>query len=358
VRIDECPPRVDEARPQIPRELRGHLAHGLRLPGQLADVVAIVDGSLAESFACMMHNAIRPNDVDVVGANVRDDIETCPLAGHRVHAAFDADERALRDARRMRASGVEWCDRQRQRLPSLGGEARRVMLGIEPCKERGAHGSEIVAARNRHQVLQANRLAARFDAALVVASPGAAEACLEEVVRRQRLEARSEHSLRADERPGHGRLEVDFSYRALFTPDTPEKEIQRWTASSVRLVSRGQYSVVRENEVDDDKEVDISVLADGVGRIPIEIKPLGPYSLNALRACISDQLYGRYMRPSEVKYGVLLVVRQVDNKWDIDGKDGGFEDLVAALRAFANDFGNRHSKVIAVETIDLLLQSS
>ena len=149
----------------------------------------------------------------------------------------------------------------------------------------------------------------------------------------------------------------DFSYRAMFTPDTPEKEIQRWTASSLRLVSRGQYSVVRENEVDDDKEVDISVLADGVGRIPVEIKPLGPYSLNALRACISDQLYGRYMQPSEVKYGVLLVVRQVDKKWDIDGKDGGFQDLVAALRAFANDFGNRHSKVIAVETIDLLLQS-
>ena len=91
-------------------------------------------------------------------------------------------------------------------------------------------------------------------------------------------------------------------------------------ASSLKLVSRGQYSVVRENKVDDDKEVDISVLADGVGRIPIEIKALGPYSLNALRACIGDQLYGRYMRPSEVHYGVLLVVRQGDKEWDIDGK--------------------------------------
>ena len=93
-------------------------------------------------------------------------------------------------------------------MPSLGGEARRVVLGIEPCKERGAHDSEIVAARNWHQVLQANRLAARFDAALVVTGPGAAEARLEQIVRRQRLEARSEHSLRADQRPGHGRLEV------------------------------------------------------------------------------------------------------------------------------------------------------
>ncbi len=146
----------------------------------------------------------------------------------------------------------------------------------------------------------------------------------------------------------------EFSYRDLFTPETSEENIQRWAASGLRLVSRGLYSVVRENELDDDKKVDITALADGVGQVPIEIKPLGQYSLNELKKCVASQLYGKYMQSPDVKCGVLLLVRHVEKKWEIDGELKGFDALLAAVRAFADAFGLEHDKLIVVETIDLL----
>ncbi len=73
------------------------------------------------------------------------------------------------------------------------------MLGIETGEEGGANDSELVASRNRHQVLPADRLAARFDAALIVTRPRTAEARLEQVMRRQRFEARRELPLGANE---------------------------------------------------------------------------------------------------------------------------------------------------------------
>ena len=146
----------------------------------------------------------------------------------------------------------------------------------------------------------------------------------------------------------------DFSYRSLFTSRTSEPEVQRWTASSLKLVARGLYSVIRESVVDDDKEVDISAVADGIGRIPIEIKPLGPYSLNALTACIRDQLYGRYMQPPDVTHGILLLVRQTSKRWEVGDRTVEFPELVDAVRAFADAFAAERDKVIAVITIDLL----
>jgi hypothetical protein len=146
----------------------------------------------------------------------------------------------------------------------------------------------------------------------------------------------------------------DFSYRALLRRAPREREIQLWTASSLRLISRGLYSLVRENVVDDDKEVDISAVADGVGRVPIEIKVVDKYSTRKLMRCIEDQLLGRYMQPRDVRYGILLAVRSTKTKWKLGHKSGGFLDLKQALRAHASEVGARHDKVIRLETIDLV----
>jgi hypothetical protein len=122
----------------------------------------------------------------------------------------------------------------------------------------------------------------------------------------------------------------------------------------LKLVSRGLYAVVRENELADGNKVDISALVEGLARVPIEVKPLGPYSLNQLTACISDQLHAKYMRPRDVKFGTLLLVRQVDKEWDIGGRLVPFETLVEAVRSFATEFNAKHDTVITVEIIDLL----
>ncbi len=144
----------------------------------------------------------------------------------------------------------------------------------------------------------------------------------------------------------------DCSYRNLFLRSTKEREIQRWVASSLKLVSRGLYTVTREPEVDDDKKPDILISAAGIARIPIELKPLGPYSFNRLKVCIDEQLCGQYMRPDEVRYGLLLLVRYKNKTWDIDGEPGDLGALVSALERYARTVGTARNKVIRVLAID------
>jgi hypothetical protein len=108
----------------------------------------------------------------------------------------------------MRGACVEGARGERQRLRSLGGEARRVVRAIESREKRGAHRVEIVARWNGHEVLPANRFASRLDAALVVSRAGAAERRFEEIVRRKRLEARGELALGADEDLLHRRFDI------------------------------------------------------------------------------------------------------------------------------------------------------
>lgn len=149
----------------------------------------------------------------------------------------------------------------------------------------------------------------------------------------------------------------DFSYRALFGASTSETHIQLWAASSLRQVARGLYSVVRENAVDDNKEVDISAFADGVGRVPIEIKPLNKrrYSYHELCKVIDEQLTGQYMQPREVSFGVLLLVYHERRHWTIaKGRQSGLSELVEALQRYANEAGRKYDKVIIVESIDAL----
>jgi hypothetical protein len=113
-------------------------------------------------------------------------------------------------------------------------------------------------------------------------------------------------------------VDDDFSYRAVFSKDTVEEKLQLWAASCLRTRARGLYSVIRENMVAERKEVDISATAPDVGQVPIEIKPLGPYSFNALKDVIVDQLLGQYMRPKERRCGILLLVRRERTRWIID----------------------------------------
>ncbi len=152
-------------------------------------------------------------------------------------------------------------------------------------------------------------------------------------------------------------VDDDFSYRSVFDENTLEEKIQLWTASCLRARSRGLYSVIRENVVAEKKEVDISAMAPGAGQVPIEIKPLGPYSFNALKVVIVDQLLGQYMRPKERRCGVLLLVRRERTRWSINGRPRTLDTLVSELQAFADIVGSKEGKTIVVETIDLLEQS-
>lgn len=148
----------------------------------------------------------------------------------------------------------------------------------------------------------------------------------------------------------------DFSYRRLFLPaegQTLEREIQLWVAASLRDRLRRYCSVVRENAVDQDKEVDITVGADGVGQVPIEVKPLPGYSAKALEGTLEHQLLGQYMQPREREYGVLLLVRRSQETWQTPEGDVDFAGLCAHLQRKADALGAQHGKVLRVLSIDL-----
>lgn len=146
----------------------------------------------------------------------------------------------------------------------------------------------------------------------------------------------------------------DFSYRHLFKDTTPEREVQLWAASCLRERAGELYSVVRENVVDDNKEVDISTFARGVGYVPIEIKPVDRYTYRLLVETIEKQLLGRYMQPPDRRYGVLLLARLGTRSWTVDDRSVDLAGVVDALRKQAKAIGAEHGKVIHVEVIDML----
>jgi hypothetical protein len=147
----------------------------------------------------------------------------------------------------------------------------------------------------------------------------------------------------------------EFGYAALFRENTPEKHVQRWVASSLKLVSQGLYTIEREPEVQDNKLIDISITVPGVGCIPIEIKPISKsgYSLHELRDCMSQQLVGRYMRPPDVDRGILLVVVLKERKWTEGRRRLSLEEGLENLRAHAKRIGAKYFKEVAVMHIDI-----
>jgi hypothetical protein len=146
----------------------------------------------------------------------------------------------------------------------------------------------------------------------------------------------------------------DFSYRHLFNDTTDEREMQLWLASTLDLVSRGAYWVIRERAVQDEKKVDISAHGEGRATLPIEVKPAGGKGLEELKSAISGQLYERYMRPPRVTHGILVVFRNKRQRWVIDGHHQGFAILIEHLQAYARQFGEEKGKNISVVGIDLV----
>jgi hypothetical protein len=147
----------------------------------------------------------------------------------------------------------------------------------------------------------------------------------------------------------------DFSYAALFDKKEREREVQCWVASSLKLLSRGLYTVEREPAVQDDKLMDISLTVPGVGRVPVEIKPLyaSRYPYAKLKEFVSDQLVGRYMRPAEVDRGIFLLVPLTPRRWVIEGRRLSFDQVHKKLEGHARNVGGRAYKEVVVMGIDI-----
>ena len=162
-----------------------------------------------------MRVPVAPDDRDGRRADARDQIEAGPPARHRVVRALETHERPRRHRAERRRLGDK---RHRQRpearaAPPRSGRrssapvrvARRLETRIQLREQRVIDRRERRRTRNRHERLPADGLAARFDAALVVAFARSTETWLDQVVRGERRKPRGQRPRAADQDPPHRR---------------------------------------------------------------------------------------------------------------------------------------------------------
>lgn len=128
----------------------------------------------------------------------------------------------------------------------------------------------------------------------------------------------------------------DFSDRGLFKPGMPEHLIQRWLAGRLERESRGQFSIVREEEIDRLEKTDIRLHNPVAGRVTIEVKPVdrpNRYPFSQLVGTLEEQLVGQYMRAWNSRHGVLVITMLENRHWDPRDHGGriNFSELIDRL---------------------------
>lgn len=133
----------------------------------------------------------------------------------------------------------------------------------------------------------------------------------------------------------------DFSFLSGLKKNSPESVFQNIVARELREQQRGLYSVVREQEVRDEKMPDISVLADGCESVAIEMKIAENWTFNELKDdALEEQLVGRYLRDRKSNHGILLLVSfGEEKKWRPGDGSGNldFQTLVTRLQQRADE---------------------
>ncbi len=103
----------------------------------------------------------------------------------------------------------------------------------------------------------------------------------------------------------------DFSQAETLQREPDEKAVQKWVADRLDLLKGTSYSVERESRVIDEKEPDVRLRAkQSHATLPIEIKVTDRWSLADLEAALVTQLCGKYLRATDARHGVLLLVHR------------------------------------------------
>src|SRR5258708_1221679 len=138
----------------------------------------------------------------------------------------------------------------------------------------------------------------------------------------------------------HRLLHGDFAQGLTLKSLHGEVDIQNWVADRLRLKQGRFFSVEREPHVADEKEPDVRVRAKATdAHVAMEIKVAETWTLKDLEEALEIQLCGRYLRATEGRHGVLLLVHQdARPKGWMDSTAGvflSFQEVVARLSARA-----------------------
>ena len=103
----------------------------------------------------------------------------------------------------------------------------------------------------------------------------------------------------------------DFSQAETLQRLPDENAVQKWVADRLDLLKGTSYSVERESRVINEKEPDVRLRAkQSQATLPIEIKLTDRWSLADLETALLNQLCGRYLRATDARHGVLLLVHR------------------------------------------------
>ena len=138
----------------------------------------------------------------------------------------------------------------------------------------------------------------------------------------------------------HQLLHGDFNQGAVVAALRDETAVQNWFADRIQSREGRSFTLEREPHLADEKEPDIrlsSRVSDA--RCPIEIKIAENWSLSELNNALDDQLCGRYLRDTDNRYGVLLLIHQKARPkgWKSGSLYLQFSDVVSYLRSRARE---------------------
>ncbi|MEG3619800.1 hypothetical protein V5T82_15145 [Magnetovibrio sp. PR-2] len=148
----------------------------------------------------------------------------------------------------------------------------------------------------------------------------------------------------------------DTSLRDLFDVKTDESLLQKYMAERLGELARGRYSVVREAEVDNEKEPDIRLLFADINSTTIEIKWAHKWRLVELEEALTDQLVSQYLKAEDSGHGILLVVNAENGKtWSKRGmkQNFSFDALLNHLSVMAHEIERTTPGVSRLEIIGI-----
>lgn len=142
----------------------------------------------------------------------------------------------------------------------------------------------------------------------------------------------------------HALLHEDFAQGKVLAGLVNEMAVQNWVADRLKTVGGRRYSVERESHVVDEKEPDVRLrVSDSRAATPIEIKVVESWTVPQLEGALKMQLVGQYLRDTNHRWGILLLVHQKSRArgWRHNGKALPLAALLERLQAQAQRIAGR-----------------
>lgn len=141
---------------------------------------------------------------------------------------------------------------------------------------------------------------------------------------------------------------------------TQETDMRKYIGDWVSERARGRYAITQEEELADDKRIDMRVRGNGFDApVPVELKLADKWAGPKLFERLENQLCGDYLRDNRSNRGLFVLVHRGEKpSWELPGtskppKAVDFVGLVAALQTHWLAISNRFPNVDDIRVIGI-----